>query len=231
MAPKKKQPKQKQVVMRAPPSSAGCGICRSSLTASLEGVGHMIANSEAIAVNAVPASGTVANYLPVVPSFLPWLAGIAKGYQRFRWHHVKVTFLSYGGKEATGMVGMTYFVDNRDKQPTSIAALAVQQNASIGSYAVVAPAATARNLVAPLGQSIGVSLPCKTLRGSDLQRAYDYVGRDAWLAMSSEVRDARTPLSVCYVLEGLNGAVANPGVLMVSYCVELLDSISPELNI
>lgn len=229
MAPKKKAPKAKATQRTTPPPLA-CQLCRSLTGSAWGGRGHLITNSEVVFTAAVPAGGNIAAYRAVIPCFMPWLDSIAKGYQRFRWHHIRATFLSYGGKDAAGMVGMTYFVDSRDRNPGTIAELAIQHKSSVGPYASVASMAQARNLGAGFGSSVGVDLPCRTLAAADLQRTYDYVAQPAWTAMSAEARDARTPLSICLVLEGLGAAVPNAGVMTYSYIVELLEPISPVLN-
>lgn len=158
------------------------------------------------------------NTLPVIPSFIPWLSGLAANFGKWRWLKMRVYYVPSCPTSTQGEVAMGFYYDQTD----AIAASFVQVS-SMDKAVAFAPWMGASSTGGTAVQSIA---NCQQF---DKPR-YNYIGSAAYTALPSNDKNPYTPIILAVATQGSTAAVTIAGRFWVEYTVELLDPIVSGIN-
>jgi len=148
--------------------------------------------------------------LSLIPTNLPWLAGIASSFSKWRWIKLVVKYYPVCSTTQQGAVGYGFGYDMAETTSTTLG-----QISAFDQFKLHAPWTTDEE---------GISLDV----GRFSRDWYPYIGRVPYIALTGVDQNIYSPA----YLTTFTGASASPGVLIgsyfIDYIVELADPISPE---
>lgn len=165
-------------------------------------------------------TGGVLNYvtLPLIPSFIPWLNGIAANFGKWRWLKLKVYYVSSCPTTTEGEMALGYYYDEQDAVAASFL-----QVASMDKGVSFAPWMGAS---ASGPESVCLQAVPQTF---DKPR-YIYMANAAFTALSSSDKNQYCPIVLALATQGSSTQVTIAGRIWVDYEVELYDPIVAGIN-
>nr|UHS72387.1 MAG: putative coat protein [Betanecrovirus sp.] len=156
--------------------------------------------------------------LPLIPSFVPWLNGLAGNFGKWRWTRLKVYYVPSCPTTTQGEMALGYYYDEQD----AIAASLIQV-ASMDKGVTFAPW-----MGGPSNGTDSVNLV--SVPSQFDKPRYIYLGNAAFTALTSTDKNQYCPIVLAIASQGSTAAVPIAGRIWVDYTVELFDPIVAGIN-
>nr|QXV86580.1 capsid protein [Solemoviridae sp.] len=190
--------------------------------------GTRVCNTEVL-ISLDSNTGTSINLIPCIPGRLPWLGHQAAGWSRWRWINVRYTYIPAAPTSIQGTVAMGFIYDYMDGVPSGVPEMSSLSGFTTG--AVWSGSAGSAYLSSYTNERIKGAVST-TLEIRDRAKRWLYITRTQLDGLESATdKNIYVPARLVIAMTNSTENRANVGTIYVTYEVELIDTISPRLNL
>lgn len=178
--------------------------------------GILLTNTEVLVdtVSLLAAGAASITIIPLLPSRLPWLSGVAVNYAKFTWRRISLTYVPFCSTSTAGRFAFAISYDAGDTAPTTVSALLQIAN---GAMAPI----WGKN-----GSPLDIKVPVSTFNA----KSYNYISTTGYAALANNTdKNVYLPAQLVYGTD--NGVVGNGGTILISYDCELSQPITASTNV
>lgn len=199
-----------------------------------QGMSTFVRNTELLSTVGTAALGAFGNARGnLIAGNLTWLSVLAQGFNKWRWHFVKLIYIPTVPSTTLGQVVLSFGYDVVDTQPTTL----VQAQQAYNS--VNCPVWAGFDGSSDLNRytrdrspgSVSLQLDCNRLGGATGDNYYRFTTNVTLATFSAQERNIYVPAFVD--ISTANGAAAagSVGNLFIEYEVELVEPVAQVLNL
>nr|QXV86659.1 capsid protein [Solemoviridae sp.] len=190
--------------------------------------GTRVCNTEVL-ISLDSNTGTTINLIPCIPGRLAWLGPQAAGWSRWRWINVRYTYIPAAPTSIQGTVAMGFIYDYMDGVPSGVSEMSSLSGFTTG--AVWSGSAGSAYLSSYTNERIKGAVST-TLDIRDRAKRWLYITRTQLDGLESATdKNIYVPARLVIAMTNSTENRANVGTIYVTYEVELIDTISPRLNL
>lgn len=187
----------------------------------------VVINTESIGT--VSSSATVSGFTSVstslIPANLPWLAGVASSFSKFRFIRARVFYLPTVGTTTGGNIALSLLYDTNDLAPSNISQVISGNRATFGPVWAGQSGFDSSNL---FGRCDMIHLDIDVAKFD--KKYYPYVTYADYSGFTASVKNVYCPVEILTGMDGVATASLTLGRLYCSYEVELIEPVASAIN-